>query len=465
MFKYITTFYFFLFAFSTYAQSNCGVERKYNPSFHKRFHGLDRASVPENTPEFITKKVEKKLLEGQKQRKELFKDINGSIKMELQFRIHASKEGNTSKIDNKDLNIALKNLNEVFAPIKVQFSMAPALIIENSSSKLNIDKLENATMDDVLAIDVFDDILSDKNHIDGYASLPTDKQDYIFIVANDFKASSNNQVLIHEMGHYFGLLHTFGSVNSKPFPNGDCKRTGDYICDTPPDINLLKETEVDTTITQFKIEAQIKNKGFYVDRYGNRFTELPFDNFMSYYDVRSKFTSGQYSMMKSVIQNRREYLIKNKTTNDNIFVRDESARFSSLALKSIRKKDKGVIFLVINDSIQWCNLLLNDIRENKKLAELFSQYTTCLYDVKSFNAEEVRDRMPGGIGQDGLSNRLQDSLIIAFDPQLVTYPQILIFKVSGDSNGQITTNTILNKIILGYHKPNELCKILEELAH
>ena len=37
--------------------------------------------------------------------------------------------------------------------------------------------------------------------------------------------------LIHEMGYYLGLYHTFeGSC-----PNGDCQQEGDRVCDTPPD--------------------------------------------------------------------------------------------------------------------------------------------------------------------------------------------------------------------------------------
>lgn len=38
--------------------------------------------------------------------------------------------------------------------------------------------------------------------------------------------------LVHEVGHWFGLLHTFeGSTDADP--NGGCKGDGDFIWDTP----------------------------------------------------------------------------------------------------------------------------------------------------------------------------------------------------------------------------------------
>jgi len=69
----------------------------------------------------------------------------------------------------------------------------------------------------------------------GYANFPGSHGSPIDGIAIEFSAVGNtfvdNSVLVHEMGHYLGLYHTFQGGCA----NNDCLTDGDHVCDTPPD--------------------------------------------------------------------------------------------------------------------------------------------------------------------------------------------------------------------------------------
>lgn len=53
--------------------------------------------------------------------------------------------------------------------------------------------------------------------------------------------STNGAVLAHELGHFFGLLHTHETANGFEFVDGsNCSDAGDLVCDTPADPNVSR---------------------------------------------------------------------------------------------------------------------------------------------------------------------------------------------------------------------------------
>ncbi len=76
----------------------------------------------------------------------------------------------------------------------------------------------------------------------GYAYYPSEHGEWWdgIVLEGQFLGSSleNDIVLIHEVGHYLNLKHTFGNATSVSNPdcaNDDCLTDNDCVCDTPPD--------------------------------------------------------------------------------------------------------------------------------------------------------------------------------------------------------------------------------------
>ncbi len=98
-----------------------------------------------------------------------------------------------------------------------------------------------------------------------------------------------NKTLTHEIGHYFGLHHTFRNVDFCGENLGDCCETGDYVCDTP------------TTKLNWSCENPICPPGLY---------DYSPDNYMDYYvdSCKHSFTNGQIQRMGFWVNTERSSL-------------------------------------------------------------------------------------------------------------------------------------------------------------
>ena len=148
--------------------------------------------------------------------------------------------------------------------------------ITSSGNEVGLAYFPNATSDNL------DGIVIDFNYVDGLSS-----------------------VLAHEMGHFFGLYHTFegGTENDCPdniicdmIEENDkteicCRNQGDHVCDTPPH---KKEFGCPTGLNN------CTNTNY------NEVTH----NIMSYYGCTDRiFSSGQYLRMGEVFMKYRPYLL------------------------------------------------------------------------------------------------------------------------------------------------------------
>lgn len=108
------------------------------------------------------------------------------------------------------------------------------------------------------------------------------------------KKSSGALVLEHEMGHYFGLSHTFeGSGTKDENVNGsNCSVAGDAICDTPAD-PFVKGTD-----PSLYVDSNCKFISTLTDKNGQYYDPIV-GNTMSYYPEACNcgFTHEQYMKM------------------------------------------------------------------------------------------------------------------------------------------------------------------------
>lgn len=105
--------------------------------------------------------------------------------------------------------------------------------------------------------------------------------------------STNGATLAHELGHFFGLLHTHETFRGRELVNGsNCETAGDLLCDTPADPNLGA-----TGLNGCTYEAN------FVDANGDRYNPDP-ANIMSYSADRCqlRFSPDQHDLMNFYLE-------------------------------------------------------------------------------------------------------------------------------------------------------------------
>ena len=155
----------------------------------------------------------------------------------------------------------------------------------------------------------------------GYSSLPEQnpKTDGIVILAKEVRSStpisaSTSRTLIHEMGHYLGLYHTFEGDGSLANPfvanqcpsNANCAVNGDKICDTEP----LYLPNNGTAIT-FSCTVPASNPCTMAPFVANSGSCTVLNNYMGYAfnSCQRMFTDGQKTRMRAVINTPRAGLL------------------------------------------------------------------------------------------------------------------------------------------------------------
>ncbi|WP_341225929.1 M43 family zinc metalloprotease [uncultured Arcticibacterium sp.] len=222
-----------------------------------------------------------------------------------------------SAFGRSEVNILLNRANLYFAEIGIQFILKNAEVKDVYNSKLqsfkSADELElrnEYDFSDAINIYFVKSITNkDGSTLNGYSALPTYKAGSNSVILSYQNNSPENfQILkdktfLHELGHYFGLLHTFQDGNHADITkrelvtrgiNTNCVYTGDEICDTPSDPfeRLSNFTNVNC--------SQAFPEGL-VDANGEVYLPV-YDNLMSYHvGCGDNFTQQQYERMEAAL--------------------------------------------------------------------------------------------------------------------------------------------------------------------
>lgn len=246
-----------------------------------------------------------------------------------------SSNNSSSFLSETDVREIINNANIYLQNINIQLYLYNDKVFQIKSDQYADFKIadENALRQ---ANDVSDAIniyfvkyitLQNLTILSGYAALPnfsasTNRVFYSYFerTQDDFN-NLKNKTFLHEIGHYFGLLHTFQDSSHADISKrelvtrgagSNCVTTGDQLCDTQAD-------PFERLPLIFAYNCDEKTPSNLQDAHGNTFSP-PIDNIMSYQQrCGNVFTEQQYQKMQASFAIRfsplAEYQIVTRSSN------------------------------------------------------------------------------------------------------------------------------------------------------
>ncbi|MFZ4427818.1 MAG: GEVED domain-containing protein [Saprospiraceae bacterium] len=234
------------------------------------------------------------------------------VNLPVQFHVVRSATGQTD-VTNSTLERAVVVLNEYFANAGLRFFQCASVkyIDDNTLRNFFISQQSALVARSYVAnvVNIYCVPTIEGGGVGGYTYLPGSRQPDLIVMDDGLLTSTT---LTHEMGHFFGLLHTHGMANcgnvlpatDELVDGSNCSTAGDLVCDTPADPGLLG-----IGCAQYQVDASCNYTGLALDARGQPFSP-DVRNIMSYSrsSCRSRLSPGQYSRINATYLRFRTYL-------------------------------------------------------------------------------------------------------------------------------------------------------------